>query len=178
MAFKKYFHLIFLFLFNTFSRHTIRPFYYTNTIHNFLCVETFTRVSERHGRNDFYEHKMMMMTGNWDNKVCRNFDYYGVPLIGCKEMQFKKYPTCNLKPCFPGQVLWHPILAASLSTWHLTWEESILGFRYQQCASRYRNQRNRGGSEIYVGLLCYGNRNKPPPRGPLFSVWNILMHQV
>ena len=46
---------------------------------------------------------MMMMTGNWDNKVCRNFDYYGVPLIGCKEMQFKKYPTCNLTPCFPGQ---------------------------------------------------------------------------
>ena len=54
---------------------------YINTIHYctklliFFYVEMFTRVSERQERNDFNEHKMMMMTGKWDNKVCRNLDF-------------------------------------------------------------------------------------------------------
>ena len=41
----------------------------------FFCVEMFTRVSERQEPNDFNEHKMMMMTAKWDNKVCRNLDF-------------------------------------------------------------------------------------------------------
>lgn len=44
-------------------------FLFSDVIYRAKLEETFTRVSERHGRNDFYEHKMMMMmTGNWDNK--------------------------------------------------------------------------------------------------------------
>ena len=41
----------------------------------FFCVEMFTRVSERQEPNDFNEHKMMMMTAKWDNKVCQNLDF-------------------------------------------------------------------------------------------------------
>ena len=41
----------------------------------FSCVGTFTRVSERQEPNDFNKHKMMMMTGKWNNKVCRNLDF-------------------------------------------------------------------------------------------------------
>ena len=62
--------------------HTLRHFtlhQYNSLLYQitffFSCVETFTRVSERQERNDFNEHKMMMMTAKWDNKVCRNLDF-------------------------------------------------------------------------------------------------------
>ena len=76
-------HLFFLICF--FSSHYMDIRYvtlrYISTIHYctklliFFCVEMFTRVCERQERNDFNEHKMMMMTGKWDNKVCRNSDF-------------------------------------------------------------------------------------------------------
>ena len=57
-------------LYATLIQFTIVPNYLF-----FFCVEMFTRVSERQEPNDFNEHKMMMMTAKWDNKVCRNLDF-------------------------------------------------------------------------------------------------------
>ena len=37
-------------------------------IHFFFCVETLLKVSEMQGRNDLYQHKIMM-TGKWDDEV-------------------------------------------------------------------------------------------------------------
>ena len=42
-------------------------------IHFFFCVETLLKVSEMQGRNDLYQHKMMM-TGRWDDEVWQNLD--------------------------------------------------------------------------------------------------------
>lgn len=43
------------------------------SIHFFFCVETLLKVSEMQGRNDLYQHKMMM-TGKWDDEVWQNLD--------------------------------------------------------------------------------------------------------
>ena len=43
------------------------------SIHFFFCVETLLKVSEMQGRNDLYQHKMMM-TGRWDDEVWQNLD--------------------------------------------------------------------------------------------------------
>ena len=43
------------------------------SIHFFFCVETLLKVSEMQGRNDLYQHKMMM-TGKRDDEVWQNLD--------------------------------------------------------------------------------------------------------
>nr|XP_058942777.1 uncharacterized protein LOC131771039 [Pocillopora verrucosa] len=42
---------------------------FSNATNSANLDEMFTRVCERQERNDFNEHKMMMMTAKWDNKI-------------------------------------------------------------------------------------------------------------